>query len=56
MPESNYFLDEIRARAIAEAAARGMTLAEQIDRLDRALEYRAKDFFNELRRLYGVLP
>lgn len=49
----NEFLEEIRREARANAESRGYTLEEQIDALERVSG--AKDYFNALRVLYGIL-
>ena len=50
MADNNDFLKEIRERARANAKARGMTLEEQIDELERLSG--AVDYFSALRVLY----
>jgi hypothetical protein len=48
--DNNQLLEEIREKARRNAAARGMTLKEQIDELERLSG--AVDYFSALRVLY----
>ena len=53
MSDNTELLEEIRERARANAKARGMTLEEQIDELERLSG--AVDYFSALREFYGVI-
>lgn len=50
MSDNTELLEEIRERARANAKARGMTLEEQIDELERLSG--AVDYFSALRMFY----